>query len=96
MGELSPMAESLCGGSQAEDSDVLVVEDLVSCLLCSQKGNGTLRQRNFPSLEACLDYLGIVFSSQSIRKPLEPQGLLLLESLVTVVQGRDVGAAEYT
>lgn len=76
--------------------EVLVVGDLVSCLLCSQKGNGTFRQRNFPSLEACLDYLGIVFSSQSIRKPLEPQGLLLLESLVTVVQRRDVGAAEYT
>lgn len=61
-----------------------------------RKGDGTLRQRSFPSLEARLDYFGIVFSSQALESPLEPQGLLLVESIVTVVQGRGVGAAEYT
>lgn len=63
----------------------------------TRKGKGTLRKRSFPSLEAYLVYFEIVFfPAEALESPLEPQGLLLLESVVTVEQGRNVGVAEYT
>lgn len=62
----------------------------------ARRDNGTLRQRSFLSLEACLDCFGISFQAKALENPLEPRGLLLLQSIVTAVQGRDMGAAAYT
>lgn len=58
-----------------------------ACSAASQP-NGTLRQRNLHSLEACLGSFGSVFTSQSIGEPFRATGFLVLGSAMTVVQER--------